>query len=137
MAVFASEAGVRLQVQVDDVAVVSSELVVACISEAHEGVLSDLDGAVDVNNPPTGLVQGETLLAAGKVLRALASGDAVEQVELQIGGQRIGAGQKFASLMSMARRFEKEAEGVLAVYRPVVGVVVPGTVTETVEVIGG
>jgi hypothetical protein len=136
MAVFASEAAVRLRSQVSDVAVADSALVDACIAEAHERILAVLDVAVDVSSPPDGLVHGETVLAAGLLFRALSSRDATEQVELQIGGQRVGAGQKFASLMSMARRFEKEAEKLLAHYGAVPDAWSPGDVTATSPVIG-
>jgi len=136
MAEFASEAGVRLQAQVEDVAVASSELLAACIAEAHERVLAELADQVDLENPPAPVVQGETLLAAAVLLRALASRDAAEQVELQIGGQRIDAGQKFASLMSMARRFEKEAGALLGPYRVLPVAASPGEVTVSTPVLG-
>lgn len=137
MSAFASEAGVRLQVQVEDVGVASSELVAACIGEAHERVLAELRGDVDVESPVPALVQSETLISAAILLRALATRDATQQVELQIGGQRIDGGQKFASLMSMARRFEKEGAALLApfVVRP--SVARPGDVTATTAVLGG
>lgn len=136
MAEFASEAGVRLQAQVEDTAVASAELVDACIAEAHERVLVDLDDTVDLESPPSAVTQGETLMASAILLRALASRDAVDQVELQIGGQRVDAGQKFASLMSMARRFEKEAGGLLAAYaaKPVASS--PGEPSATTPVLG-
>ncbi len=136
MAVFATEAGVRLQVQVEDTSVASAELVTACIVEAHERVLADLDGGVDLESPPEAVVQGETLLAAGGVLRGLASRDAAEQVELQIGGQRVGAGQRFASLMSMARRFEKAGYVLLAPHSAQPEADCPARVGETTEVLG-
>ena len=136
MAVFATEAGVRLQVQVEDTSVASSELVTACIDEAHERVLVELDGGVDVESPPEAVVQGETLLAAGGVLRGLASRDAAEQVELQIGGQRVGAGQRFASLMSMARRFEKAGNVLLAPHSAQPEVNCPALVGETTAILG-
>ena len=136
MAVFSNEADVRLRSQVSDVAVADSALVVACIEEAHERVLAALDESVDLSSPPEGLVHGETVLAAGLLFRALASRDAMEQVELQIGGQRVGAGQKFASLMSVARRFEKEAEKILVRYGAVAGAWCPGDVTSTTAIVG-
>lgn len=137
MAEFATEAGVRLQVQVADTAVASSELVAACIAEAHERVLAELNDAVDQQNPPAALVQGETLLASAVLLRALASRDAVDQVELHIGGQRIDAGQRFASLMSMSWRFEKEAAELLGFYGVFPAAVSPVLVTGTTPVVGG
>lgn len=137
MAVFATEAAVRLQVQIDDVNVASAALVAACIDEAHERVLAELAPSVDTNDPADAVVQGETLLAAAGVMRALASRDAADQVELQVGGQRIDAGQRFASLMSMARRFEKESRSLLAPYGATKGAAAPVTVTPSVPVIGG
>lgn len=136
MAEFATEAGVRLQVQVDDPAVASSELVAACIAEAHERVLAALNDAVDQENPPAALVQGETLLASAVLLRALAARDASEQVELQIGGQRVDAGRKFASLMSMARRFEKAAAVLLGPFGVLPLAASPGEVSASTPVLG-
>lgn len=136
MAEFATEAGVRLQAQVPDVSAVSAELIAACIAEAHERVLVDLRDGVDLESPPAALVQGETLLASAVLLRALASRDAVDQVELQIGGQRIEAGQKFASLQSMARRFEKEAGALLGRYGVLPQATPPGEPSATVPVLG-
>ena len=136
MAVFATEAGVRLAAQIDDSAIASTALIEACIAEAHEGVLADLDVAVDQENPPAALVQGETLLAVAVLLRALASRDAVEQVELQIGGQRIGAGQKFASLMTVARQFEKEGARALGPFAVKPAAMPPGELSATTEVLG-
>ena len=72
MAVFATEAGVRLRVQVDDVAVASGALVEACIAEAHERVLGMLDGSVDLEAPPEAVVQGETVLCGAILFGALA-----------------------------------------------------------------
>lgn len=136
MAEFATEAGVRLQAQVADVSVASAALVAACIAEAHERVLMDLRDGVNLESPPLALVQGETLLAAAILLRALASRDAVDQMALQIGGQRIEAGQKFASLQSMARRFEKEAGVLLGRYGVLPLATPPGEVSETLPVLG-
>ena len=136
MAEFASEAGVRLQAQVEDVGIASAELVAACIAEAHERVLAELGSAVDLESPPPAVVQGETLLAAAVLLRALASRDAVDQVEVQIGGQRVDSGQKFAALMSIARRFEKEAANLLAPYGAMPGAASPGDVSATTPVLG-
>ena len=136
MAVFANEAGVRLAAQIDDTTIASTALIEACIAEAHEAVLSDLDDTVDPENPLEALVQGETLLAVSALLRALASRDAVEQVELQIGGQRIGAGQKFASLMTVARRFEKEAARALGVFAVKPAAMPPGELSATTAVLG-
>lgn len=136
MAEFATEDAVRLQVQVEDLGVASSALVAACIAEAHEWVLVELRGDVDVESPPVALAQGETLLASAVLLRALASRDAVDQVELQLGGQRVDAGQRFASLMSMARRFEKEAAVLLAPFGVAPAAATPGEVSDTTPVLG-
>lgn len=136
MAVFATEASVRLAAQIDDTVIASAALIEACIAEAHERALADLDDSVDQENPPDALARGETLLAASALMRALATRDAVEQVELQIGGQRIDAGQKFASLMTMARRFEKEADRVLGAFGATPGAAPPGEVSATAPVLG-
>ncbi len=136
MAVFATEAGVRLAAQIDDTAIASASLIESCIAEAHEGVLADLDDSVDQENPPDALVRGETLLAVSMLLRALASRDAVEQVELQIGGQRIGAGQRFASLMTIARQFEKEGAPTLGAFSVKPVAMPPADLTATTPVLG-
>ncbi len=136
MAAWATEVGVRLRVQVDDVGVASSALVTACIEEAHERILAELDESIDVEAAPEALAQGETLLAAAGLMSALASGDAAEQVSLQIGGQRIDGGQRFASLLSVARRFEKEAAVLLAPYMRRALAQVPGDVTKSIDVLG-
>ncbi len=133
---FTTEANVRLHAQIEDTAIASAELVTASIAEAHERVLADLQDTIDLESPPAAVVQGETLHAAAILLRALASRDAVEQVALQIGGQRIDAGQKFASLMSMARRFEKEAMALLAPYAPLPAAASPAEPTTTTPVLG-
>jgi hypothetical protein len=136
MAEFATEAGVRLQAQVEDASIASAELVAACVAEAHERVLAELSDTVDVESPPAALVRGETLLASAVLLRALASRDAVEQVAVQIGGQRVEAGHKFASLMSMARRFEKEAWGLLGPFGEMAAAASPAEVSATTPVLG-
>jgi hypothetical protein len=136
MSVFATESGVRLAAQIDDTAIASTALIESCIAEAHEAVLADLDDSVDQENPPDALVQGETLMAVSVLMRALASRDAVEQVELQIGGQRIGAGQRFASLMTVARQFEKEAARALGSFAVKPAALPPGELTATTEVLG-
>lgn len=137
MAFFATEAGVRLAAQIPDTAIAGMALIEACIAEAHEGVLADLEADIDQEDPPDALVQGETLLAVSVLLRALAARDAVEQVELHIGGQRIGAGQKFASLMSVARQFEKEAARTLGPFAIKPLAMPPGEVSATTPVLGG
>jgi hypothetical protein len=136
MAAFATEANVRLAAQIDDTALASTALIEASIAEAHEAVLADLDEAIDRENPPDALVQGETLMAVAVLLRALASRDAVEQMELQIGGQRIGGGQRFASLMTVARQFEKEAARALDAFAVTPAALPPGEPTATTEVLG-
>lgn len=136
MAVFATEAGVRLAAQIEDTTIASAALIEASIAEAHEGVLADLDESVDQASPPDALVRGETLLAVSMLLRALASRDAVEQVDLQIGGQRIGAGQRFASLMTMARQFEKEGARTLGAFALKPVAMPPADITATTPVLG-
>lgn len=136
MANFTNEAKVRLAAQIDDTAIASTALIEASIAEAHEAVLSDLDDTIDPEDPPDALVQGETLLAVSILLRALASRDAVEQVELQIGGQRIGAGQRFASLMTMARQFEKEGARTLGPFAVKPAAMPPADLTATTPVLG-
>lgn len=136
MAEFATEAGVRLHVQADDESVASGALIAACIAEAHERVLAVLRADVDVESPAEALVQGETLVASAVLLRALASREAVDQVAVQIGGQRVDIGQKFASLMSIARRFEREADLLLGPFVRRAVASSPVLLTQTTPVLG-
>ncbi|MBX3176698.1 MAG: hypothetical protein KF886_05015 [Candidatus Hydrogenedentes bacterium] len=136
MAEFATEAGVRLHVQADDESVASGALIAACIAEAHERVLAALRADVDEESPPGALIQGETLIASAVLLRALASREAVEQVTVQIGGQRVDIGQKFASLMSIARRFEREADLLLGPFVRRAVAASPVLLTRTTPVLG-
>lgn len=133
---FTTESAVRLAAQVEDTSLAATALIEASVAEAHEVTLAAIDPAVDHESPPTAVVQGETALAAAILFRALAARDAVEQVPIQIGGQRIEAGQRFASLMSVARRFEKEGDRLLAPYSLRPAALPPGDVTETRPVIG-
>ena len=127
MAEFASEAGVRLQVQVDDTAVASAELVAACIAEAHERVLADLDDAVDVESPPAG-----SWCRARPCWRARCGcgrwrrGTRWTRWRCRSAGSGWTRGQKFAALMSMARRFEKAAAVLLGALWGVAGGDEPG-----------
>ncbi len=109
MANFATEADVRLKFQVEDAAVFPTALVTGSIDDAHEEVLRRLDSGVDVQSPPVALVLGETLLAGAHLLRSLASRNATVRQEVTVGGQRIADGDRFASLMAMASRAEKQA----------------------------
>lgn len=136
MAEFATEENVRLHAQIADTAIASAELVDACITEAHERILTNLNETIDTESPPATLVQGEILLAAAILLRAVASRDAVDQLEVQIGGQRVDAGQRFAALMAMARKFEKEATGLLAPHGVLPAATAPGVASETTPVLG-
>lgn len=114
MANFATEADVRLKMQLNDAALVPADLVNASIDAAHEIILRRLDPQYDVTPAAVGLVIGETLLAGSRLLQSLASRDAFEQKHVTIGGQRIEEGRRFAMLMAMAATAETEAWTLLA-----------------------
>lgn len=133
---FTTESAVRLAAQVEDTSLATAELVEASLAEAHEVTLAAIDPAVDQEDPPAAVIQGETALAVATLFRGLAARDAVEQVQIQIGGQRIDAGQRFASLMSVARRFEKEGARLLEPYSLRPAALPPGGATETRPVLG-
>lgn len=109
MAVFTTESNVRLKFQINDSALVSSQLVEAAIHDAHDQVLRHLDPAFDTPDPAETLVLGETLLAGAHLFRALAARDALEQKRIAIGGQRIEEGGRFAALNAVADLAEDHA----------------------------
>ena len=136
MAVFTTEEAVRLKFQVNDTGWVPAALVAACINGAHEEILRRLDPALDPDDPEDALVLGETLLAGARLLESLASKDAVKQEEVVVGGQHIETGKRFASLMAMASKVEKEAWYVLEPYLASQPDQSVGQVTDTMPVIG-
>ena len=109
MAAFSTEEAVRLRFQVSDAVSVPSALVTASIDDAHLAILERLDPGVDTQTPPEGLVLGETLLAGARLLRSLASKQAVSHKTLMVGGQRIDVGNRFVSLMALSKTGEQEA----------------------------
>lgn len=136
MASFAVEAAVRRKFQLEDAAVVSAELVQASIDDAHLLLIARLDPEVDTVSPPDAVVLGETLLAGACLLASLASKDAAEQRELTIGGQRIGPGKRFASLMAMSSKAERRAWEALAPYLAAAPGETPARVTDSQAVLG-
>lgn len=109
MATFTTEAAVRLKFQIEDAVLVSSELIVAGIDDAHVELLRFLRPEYDTGSPEDALVLGETLLAGARVLRSLASKQAFEQKAIKIGGQHLQEGSRFAALMAFAASTEAEA----------------------------
>ncbi len=136
MAAFAVEAEVRRKFQLEEVSVVPSELVQASIDDAHGEVMARLSPIVDTGAPSAGLVLGETLLAGAHLLTSMASKDAADQKDLSLGGQRIGTGDRFASLLAMASKAEARAWLTLAPYLAAVPGEAAGNVTDTVAVLG-
>ena len=136
MAGFTTETAVRLKCQVEDTAAVSSALVLESIDDAHARILAELDPGVDTVTPEENLVAGETLLAGSCLMVSLASGEAVSVRPMMVGGHRIEAGQRFASLMSLASRLEREAWRLLAPYIAARDGVIAGAGTDTVPVLG-
>ena len=116
MANFAAESDVRLRFQLNDAALVTAELIGACIDDAHGEIERFLDPEVDVDPPEMGLVTGETLLAGAYLYRALSAKDAFQQRNVTIGGQRIEDGERFRALMAVAALTEKQAWFVLEPY---------------------
>lgn len=111
---FTTEAELRLLAQIEDPAHASATLIARCIDDAHARILERLRAGIDIGNPDTALARGETLLAMAMLLRALAAGDAARQKQIVIGGQRLGAGARFASLRAAADEAEAEAWEALA-----------------------
>ncbi len=133
---YTNEAAVREHFHAHDTALVPSTLVLTAIDDAHTQILHALDPAHDTDPPADGLALGETLLAGAVLLRALASGDAVAQQHIAIGGQRLEEGDRFAALMAAAAHTEKRAWETLA---PLMTAVPPRAIlraTDSVPVLG-
>jgi len=136
MAAFAVETDVRKRFQLEDASVVSSDLVLASIADAHTEVLARLAPTVDTETPPERLVLGEVLLAGAHVLTSMASKDAAEQKDLSLGGQRIRAGDRFASLLALASKAEARAWWTLGPYLTPPPGEMAGGATDSVAVLG-
>jgi len=111
---FATEADVRLKIQLEDTELASAALINARLDDAHREILQRLDPSVDPGVPPDAVVAGETLLAGAFVLASAAARTSANRVEVRVGGQRIETGQRFAALMTLSEKFEGEAWRVLA-----------------------
>ena len=135
MPAFTTEAAVRLKFQIEDTAV-SAALVEQSIADAHTEVLARLDPATDTENPDDALVLGETLLAGAHLLAALASCDAFTARPIALGGQRVEAGQRFASLLAIAAKARREAWRTLAPYLAAHPPTLAGTATESTAILG-
>lgn len=133
---FTSETLVRERFQAHDTQAVPQALVLAAIGDAHTELLRHLDPAHGAEPAPDGLVMGETLLAGAHLLHALASGDALAQRRVAIGGQRIEEGQRFAALMAVAARAERRAWETLEPYLRAVPARRILDATETIPVLG-
>lgn len=136
MATFADEAEVRLRFQLNDTALTPSVLIVRSLADAHEEVVRGIDAACIGESVPEGVVAGEALLAGARVLRALASKDALEQRQITVGGQRIEAGKRFASLMALSELAERAAWQTLESFAAPAAMRPPVAVTDTLAVLG-
>jgi len=116
MAAFSTESDVRLKFQLEDTALVPSDLVVKSIDDAHEVVLRHLDPSVDPGSPAVALVLGETLLSGALLLHSLSSNDAFVQKNVSVGGNRIAGGGRFDALRSAAATAEEQAWYLLQPY---------------------
>ncbi len=135
MAAFTTESAVRAKFQVEDRVAVPSSVVQGSIDDAHAVLLRALDEGVDQGTPEAALVLGETLLAGVHLLRSLASSSA-QGVVVSVGGQRLSHGDRFAALMALASKTEREAWRVLEAYvgdRPRCPL---GATTDSVTVLG-
>ncbi|HQM47801.1 MAG TPA: hypothetical protein PLJ71_03890 [Candidatus Hydrogenedentes bacterium] len=137
MASFASETMVRLRFQLNDAASVPAELIQAGIDDAHAELLPLLDPAYGEEPYPEALVLGETLLAGAHVYCALAAKDAHDQKSVVVGGQRIEAGERFASLTAVAKTTRAAAWRLLAPFLRDHPPHAPAALTDTAPVLGG
>lgn len=136
MAGFTTEEAVRRKFQIEDVSLASQALILGSIEDAHEEILRRLDPAADIETPDAGLILGETLLAGARLLGSLASRDAVLQRDITVGGQRIEAGKRFASLIALSEKAEEQAWETLEPYLSARPSAPSGGVTDTVPVLG-
>lgn len=136
MSAFCTESDVRLRFQLNDAALVSAELITACINDAHNEIKRILDPETEVDPPEQGLMTGETLLAGAYLYRALAAKDAFQQRHVTIGGQRLEEGERFRALLAVAALTEKQAWFVLEPYVTARPVRVVLDCTDTIPVLG-
>ena len=136
MTMFTTEAAVRLKFQINDTVWAPAALINDSIANAHAEILRRLDPATPVEPPPEALALGETWLAGAHLLRSLASKDAAQQKDVVVGGQRIETGQRFAALVALSERAEREAWAALETYLRPVPVEQVAAVTESIPVLG-
>ena len=110
---FTTENDVRTTFQLTSTTLVPSALIQARINDAHAEMMHYLDPAFVSGPAPRDLIEGETLLAGARVLESLAAKDAFDQRQVTVGGERIDAGERFASLRAIAIAAEKKAWTVL------------------------
>lgn len=136
MAGFTTEAMVRLRFQLHNTAAVPTDLVQAGIDDAHAELLPLLEADYGAEPFPEALVLGETLLAGANVYGALAAKDAHDQKHVVVGGQRVEAGKRFASLREVAQISRAKAWRLLAPFLRDHPPHNPATATGTVPVLG-
>jgi len=133
---YATEAQVRVRLQLNDTESAPDALITACLEEAHDELLRFLDPAYDMAPIEAAVVTGETLLAGARVMRALAAGDAARQQDLQIGNHRIRPSGRAEVLSTLAAMMEKDAWYMLEPYLTALAPQVPAKATDTTPVLG-
>lgn len=87
----------------------ASDAINAAIAEAGLVLAGRADPGRVTPPLPDAFRSGAILLAGAFLFRSLAAGDAHEQRDLHIGGQRIAPGKRFGALLALAEQAEAEA----------------------------
>lgn len=116
MSAFTTESLVREQFHLLDTVLVSSDMIVMSIDNAHAELLRFLDTETVTDPPEAALVMGETILAGAYLYRTLAANDAFSQKRLALGDQRVEEGIRFQSLLAIAEISERQAWYLLEPY---------------------
>ena len=138
MPAFTDEQRVRSRFILPEEASLPSELMAPLIADAHAVLLTELDPAFAEADPaPEVLVLGETLLAGARVLRALASHEALQQRAQRLGSQTLQPGGRAEALRETARLAESEAWLLLAPYLRPKAMRRPADASDSQPVLGG
>lgn len=106
---FATETMVRQKFQMTDSAWAPASLLNDAIQQAHTEILRRLHPDSPIDPPADALLLGETLLAGAYALHTMAAKDVLQHKEIVVGGQRLTTGNRFAALIALAERAEKQA----------------------------